>query len=452
LPETRSITRSLPRVIGISGLTLLAINQIVGSGIFGLPGLAAQLIGPAALLAYLIVTVLMLLVGLCFAEVGSRVAGAGGLYAYAHAAFGPVVGGVAGTLIWAAVSAVPSAAVANLMVDTLAASEPAAAAPIPRAMILMGVYAVLAAVNIRGARHGSRLSGLLCLIKLLPLVALVVLGLFSIHGPNLHWSGTPPAAKLGEACVLVFFAFMGTEGALTASGEVINPARTVPLAIVFALTTVAFLYIGLQLVAQGVLGADLAGAKSPLVAVALVVWGPWGRLGMVAAILLSVGGFLASDLVSSPRILHALADRGQLPKVFAAVHGKFGTPAVAILSYAFLCTLIACTGSFRQLVIVGSSGTLLLYLICCLGLIRLRARNITMDGAPFRAPGGWFVPLAAVLIIVWMLSMLRWQELAAAFGILAVSGIAYSVQQRLARPPRESRPPCSSDSSRSRSG
>jgi basic amino acid/polyamine antiporter, APA family len=430
----RSTTLSLRRVIGVGGLTLLAINQIVGSGIFGLPGLAAELLGPAAILAYLIVGVLMLLVGLCFAEVGSRVAGAGGLYAYAHAAFGPVVGGIAGTLVWAASSAVSSAAVANLLVDTLAALEPALGGPVARVMILLSVYAVLAAVNVRGARHGSWLQGLLCLVKLLPLVALAAWGLFSIHTANLQWVGTPPTPKIGEACVLVFFAFMGTEGALTASGEVINPARTVPRAIVLALTSVAFLYIGLQLAAQGVLGADLAGAKSPLVALGTAVLGPWGGQVIVAAIVLSVGGFLASDVMSSPRILYALADQEQLPRVFAAVHGRYRTPAVAILSYTLLCALLACTGSFRQLVIVASSGTLVLYLICCLGLLRLRARNVAMDGEPFHAPGGWFVPLAASLIIVWMLTTLRWQELVGAFVIVAVSAIVYSVHYRRRKP------------------
>jgi APA family basic amino acid/polyamine antiporter len=350
-----SATPSLRRVIGVGGLTLLAINQIVGSGIFGLPGLAAELLGPAAILAYLIVAVLMLLVGLCFAEVGSRVAGAGGLYAYAHAAFGPIVGGIAGTLIWAASSAVSSAAVANLLVDTLAALEPAIGGPVARIVILVSVYAVLAAVNVRGARHGSWLQGLLCLVKLLPLVALAVLGLFSIHTANLQWVDTPPTSKIGEACVLVFFAFMGTEGALTASGEVINPARTVPRAIVLALTSVAFLYIALQMAAQGVLGANLAASESPLVSLGTAVLGPWGGRVIVAAIVLSVSGFLASDVMSSPRILYALADQEQLPRVFAAVHGRYRTPAVAILSYTLLCALLACTGSFRQLVIVASS-------------------------------------------------------------------------------------------------
>lgn len=422
--------RSLDRVVGVGGLALLAINAIVGAGIFGLPGLTAQLLGAASLLAYLIVAVLMLLVGLCFAEVGSRVATAGGLYGYAHASFGPVVAGIAGTLMWTAECVAPSAAVANLMVDTLASLVPALGGSAKRVIIIVAVYAVFAVVNIRGTRHGSRLSGLLCFVKLAPLVALVAVGLLSVHGANFILSGAPPPKKLGEACVLVFFTFMGVESALTVSGEVINPARTVPRAIALALTSVAILFIGQQLVAQGVLGAELAGLQSPLINVAAVVFGTWGRRVIVVAILLSVGGFLAADLVSSPRILYALADQGQLPRALATVSRKFGTPAAAILSYSVLCALFACSGSFRTLVIVASSGTLVLYLICCLGLIRLRARNVAMDGTPFRAPGGRFVPLLASAIIVWMLAMLQWRELAAAFLIIVVSGIGYRFLDR----------------------
>jgi APA family basic amino acid/polyamine antiporter len=429
-PET--LAPSPRRVIGVLGLGLMAVNLIIGSGIFGLPGLVAALLGPAALLAYLVVTVLIFLVGLCFAEVGSRVAGAGGLYAYARVSFGPVVGGIAGTLIWAANSVVPNAAVANLLVDTLAAAVPELGGPVPRVIILAVVYSLLVVVNVRAAHHGTRLSALLCVIKLLPLVALVAAGSFAIHGANLHWVATPTAAKLGEACVLVFFAFMGTEGALTVSGEVINPARTVPRAIMLALTIVATLFIGLQLVAQGVLGANLATSKAPLVDAASVVFGPWGERLIVVAILLSVTGFLAADVLSSPRSLLALAERGQLPRVLASVHPRFGTPAVSVVTYAVLCALVAWTGSFRQLVIVASSGTLLLYLICCLGLLRLRAKRVAMDGEPFHAPGGSFVPLAASAIIVWMLTTLEWKELIAAFALVGVSGSAYWLQTRIA--------------------
>lgn len=419
----------LRRVIGVGGLTFLALNQIIGAGVAGLPGLVANLLGPAALLAYVVVAVLMGLVGLCFAEVGSRVSGHGGLYAYARVSFGPVVGGIAGTLICAANNVVPSAAVANLMVDTASTATPVLAGPAPRAIMICGVYAAFAVINIRGSRHGTGLSSLVACVKLVPLLALVAVGLFSVHIGKLGWSGAPPTHKLGEATVLVFFAFMGLEGALNASGEVRNPARTVPLAIVLALTSVAVLYIGLQEVSQGVLGARLAGARSPLVDLATALLGPWFGRAVVIAVLLSVLGYLAADMVASPRSLYAMAEQRQLPNALAAVHPKFGTPAVAIVSYAVACAAIACTGSFKPLVIVASSGTLVLYLICCLGLLRLRARKIAMDGEPFRAPGGWFVPVAASAIIIWMLSTLTWQELAAVIVLVVVSGAVYAVRQ-----------------------
>ena len=122
----------LPRVIGVGALAASAVNTIVGSGIFGLPGLAAAMLGPAAVLAYLVCAVLIGLVGLCLAEVGSRVADAGGLYAYATAAFGPVVGGIAGTLLWVANSVVAGAAVATLLADTLTLAAPPLGGGFPR--------------------------------------------------------------------------------------------------------------------------------------------------------------------------------------------------------------------------------------------------------------------------------------------------------------------------------
>ena len=215
---------------------------IVGSGIFELSGQVSAQLGAAAVLAYLVVMVLIFLVGLCFADMGSRVASTGGLYAYAHVAFGPVVGGIMGTLSWAANCVVPNAAVSNLLVDTLAAAIPRLGNPFPRTAILAALYSFFI-VHVRSTRHGTRLAALLCIVKWVPLVALVAVGAFAVHGANLHWVGTPSTAKIGECCVLVFFAFMGMEGALTVSGEVIRPARTVPRAIVLALTLVAIVYM-----------------------------------------------------------------------------------------------------------------------------------------------------------------------------------------------------------------
>lgn len=423
----------LERVIGTGGLAASALNCIVGSGIFGLPGIAAAMLGPAAVLAYLICAVLVGLIGLCLAEVGSRVSHPGGLYAYATESFGPIVGGIAGTLLWFANSVISAAAVANLLMDTLALVIPALGAGVWRFMAFVTLYAGLAAVNIRGSRSGARLSSLMAVVKIAPLVLLVVVGAFAVRLSNLHWIDVPAASRIGQTTVLLFFAFMGVEGALNVSGEVASPARTVPRAIFLALTLVAALYIGLQVIAQGVLGAGLADSPAPLVATAAAVFGPWGTRLLFATTVLAAAGFLSADVLCSPRILAALAERRQLPPALAAVHPRFKTPAIAIGVYAFLCATVALSGSFRQLVIASTAGTLVLYLICCLGLLRLRARGVATAGRPFRAPGGSFVPLAAAAMIVWLLSTLAWVELASAMVLVVVSGAAYALQERWRR-------------------
>jgi basic amino acid/polyamine antiporter, APA family len=423
----------LERVIGVGGLGAAAVNCIVGSGIFGLPGIAAAMLGPAAVLAYLVCAVLVALIGLCLAEAGSRVSHTGGLYAYATEAFGPVVGGVAGTLLWAANSVVSSAAVANLFVNTIALALPAFGAGVWRAVALVTLYGVLAAVNIRGARAGARLSITLAAIKIAPLILLVVAGAFAVQASNLQWAGLPAAPQIGQTAVVLFFAFIGVEGALNVSGEVANPARTVPRAIFLALTLVVALYIGLQVVAQGVLGDGLTGAPAPLVTAATAIFGPWGTRLLFVTTLLSVTGYMSGDVLGSPRNLAALAERRQLPRALAAVHPRFKTPAIAIGVYALLGAIVAISGSFRYLLIAGTSGTLVLYLICCLGLLRLRARGVATHGVPFRAPGGSLVPLAASAIILWLLSTLAWGELASAILLVVASGVFYALRERWRR-------------------
>jgi amino acid transporter len=346
---TSAAAPRLERVLGVGGLGCSIVNTIIGSGIFGLPGLAAAILGPAALVAYLVCVVLVGLVGLCFAEAGSRVPQAGGIYSYAMAAFGPVVGGIAGTLTWTANTIVPSAAVANLLVDTLSVVSPALGGGVVRMAILAGLYAVLAAVNVRGTRQGARVSMALAVIKVTPLVLLVLVGVFAVRAVNLEWTTAPTLPGIAEASVVLFFAFMGMEGNMAAGGEVVHPARTIPRAIFFALGLVGALYIGLQLVAQGVLGNALPNSTAPLVETASVVLGPWGGQLLLVTTVFSVLGYMSADVLCAPRNFQALASWGQLPRVLAQVHPRYKTPAVAIVTSVVLCTVVAWSGSFRQL-------------------------------------------------------------------------------------------------------
>ena len=419
----------LDRVVGVPGVAFTALSCIVGVGIFSLPGLVAGLLGPAAIIAYLVCAVLICLVGLCFAEAGSRVSSSGGLYAYASAAFGPVIGGIAGALSLFASAIGSAAAIARFFLDTLASIWPTLGNSGASMVLLVTIYGTLALVNIAGTRDGTRLTITLGILKLVPLAAIILFGLFAIQPVNLIWPAMPSVGKVGEGTMILIMAFRGIETGLNMSGETRDPARTMPRAIALALGCVAMFYIALQFVAQGVLGDALAGSTTPLAQVAGAVFGPRGATLMMLATAVSVGGYLVADMLSSPRSAFALAQAGQLPRWVARINPSRHTPHVAIVLYAMAVVLITVSGTFKQIVVLTVAGTLLLYLIVCLGVLRLRAKNVAQAGKPFVAPGGPLVPIAAAGIIVWLLSTLAWRELAAGGVFVIVTGAIFMARQ-----------------------
>jgi basic amino acid/polyamine antiporter, APA family len=420
----------------VRALALTMVNLAVGAGIFGLPALAARELGAGAVLAYVVCAVLVGLVGLCLAEVGSRVSDAGGLYGYARASYGGFAGTVTGHLLWFANGAVGNAAVAVLLVDTLGVLVPWLAGPVPRAAVLLAYYASLAAINVRGTRQGAGLSQLTTVLKLVPLVTLVVVGLPFVHRANLHLGALPSAGGLGRTSALLFFAFMGFESGLGASGEVTAPARTVPRALLFALTLIAALYLGLQVVAQGVLGPALADAgDAPLGATAVAVFGAVGGTVMLIATVLATAGGVAADTLATPRVLYALGRDGALPKALGRVDGARATPAVAIVVYAVVCAVLALSGTFRALATLSASGTLCSYLVCCTGLLRLRARGVRSDREPFVVPGGPVVPILATVTVLAVLAGLARRDFIALGALLGVAMVA-ALLRRKATPDR----------------
>jgi amino acid transporter len=423
----------LERVIGVGGVAFTSFNCIVGVGIFALPALVASLLGTASILAYGACLVLIALVGLCFAEAGSRVPASGGMYAYAEAAFGPVAGGVSGVLMVFGNSVGSSAALARFFLDTLGNTWPVFAHPVAGIALLALIYVVLASVNIWGTRDSSRLTVVIGIVKLVPLIALVTAGVFAIKPANLAWSGLPPGGKIGEAALILVFAFIGVESGLNVSGETRNPTRTIPRAIALALGMVAVLYIGLQMSAQGVLGSALATSSSPLVDTANAIFGSSIARLFVALTLFSAGGYLVADMLSSPRIFYALAQVGHLPRWMGYVHPRRHTPAAGIILYAAFVVIVTASGTFRQIAVLAVAGTLLLYLITCLAVLRLRAKGTAATGSPFVAPGGAVVPLLASGIIVWLLSTLAWRELITTAVFVGVATALYAIRHRFAR-------------------
>src|SRR5205823_5593463 len=249
--------------------------------------------------------------------------------------------------------------------------------------------------------------------KLLPLLLFIGVGIFFILPPNLTFTGWPGSKPLGDAVILLIFAFVGIEVALIPSGEVKNPARTVPRSAYLALITTTIIYILIQIVAQGTLGSDVANHKdAPLAEAAATFLGQIGRTILLAGATISAFGFVTSDILSSPRMIFAFGRDRSLPAWFAHVHPRYRTPDVAIITYAALAFALSVTGTFEQLAILSNVAVLLMYFLCCAGCWFLVQRNIRSDGEPFNFPGMKIVPALAIIAIVWILSHATVREFA----------------------------------------
>jgi APA family basic amino acid/polyamine antiporter len=423
----------LVRAIGPWALGANAVNLTVGAGIFALPAVVAVILGPAAILAYLLCGALILLVLACFAEVGSQVTRSGGAVAYVEEAFGPMAGFVAWVIFALAFSAASDAAIAHVLMDALAVSVPALAGGLPRALALVLVFGGLAVVNVWGVREGTRVAVVTTVAKLLPLLLLIVVGVFAVQGPNLAWPGWPSIEKLGAGALLLFFAFGGIESALTPSGEIRDPARTVPRGILGAAGAIILLYLALQFVSQGVLGNELAlGGTAPLADLGDRLMGPVGRSLIVACTAVAVFGALAADMIGTPRAFLAASESGMLPEALSRIHPRFHTPWIAILVTAGVALALSLSGGFAVLAVLASMALLLIYLAVCLAALRLRYARPHVPGT-FRAPGGPTVALLASAVVLWVLSHSTRQETLGMTALIGVSIVYYLLRQRMRR-------------------
>jgi APA family basic amino acid/polyamine antiporter len=385
----------LLRAIGRWSLAALAVNSIIGSGIFGLPSTVAALLGNRSVLAVLIAGAAMGVIMACFAEVASQFSDAGGPYLYARTAFGRFIGILVGWMLYLAQTAAP-AANANLFVIYLAEFWPAAKEPAPRFAILTLLVGVLALINVLGARQGTAVSNVFTIAKILPLLMVVLAGAaVTIVHPAIFSSaaGTAPfpASAWMKAMVLLVFAYGGFESALAPMSEAKNPARDAAFALAVALITCTAIYVLVQWVVVGVLGSG-ATTDRPLAEVARATMGNRGAKLVAIGALVSVYGYLSAKLLGMPRVTFALAQRTDLPKIFATVSRRFHTPWFSILFFAAAVWGLAIGGSFAWNVTLSVVARLFYYAVVCASLIALRRKQPLASA--FRVPGG---PALAVL-------------------------------------------------------
>ncbi len=423
-----SENENLKREIGIRSLALAILNITVGSGIFVIPAIIAEGLGATAIVAYFVCGLLIFLIALCFADVGSKTKISGGTYTYIETAFGPFAGFLANNIYWIGGCVFADAAIANALADTLKYFFPFLENEIYRGLFLFVVFSLVALLNIRSVKNGVRFIEFTSLAKLIPLLVLVIVGAGFVSTQNLHWVTVPTINNIGAASLLLFFAFLGLEGPLSNGGEMKDPKRTVPLGIFFGVAGVLVLYIAIQLVTQGVLGNTMAAHKdAPLAAVSGMAFGKWGPVIIIAVTAVAMLGTLGGDILCVPRILFAGARDGLLPKPLAKVHTRFATPHIAIAFYAALGFLLAISGGFKQLATIASASVLIIYLGVALAAIKLRKKNADAAEKTFRVPGGIIVPLLASAGIIWLLCSLSRDELFGIAVFIAVFSVIYLI-------------------------
>lgn len=420
----------LVRVLGTWGLAASVISITVGAGIFAVPGALAASVGVYAPLAFLACILAVGAVGICFAEGGSRIPTSGGVYGYIEVSLGPLAGYVAGTLKWFG-SLMSGASVAAALADVAASVTPLHLVTAVRVAVIVCSLGGIALINVRGVRSGARLIGFATALKLAPLVVFIAVGATAMHRANFAVAVNPGTAAPGRAVILALFALIGMETALCASGEVAEPARTIPRALALALATVTVLYVSIQVVAQGILGPALAASSVPL-ADAMARLGPGLRALMLAGAAISMLGCIGSDILGSPRMLFAIARDGLLPRVLARVHPRTHVPHIAILTYAVGQIAMALSGSFVELAVLSALTVAGLYIAGCFAAWRLARRDVALAGAPLGF--SWLgaaasIGISGMLIIIALASR---AEIAGLAALIGISAAAYLLQARSA--------------------
>jgi APA family basic amino acid/polyamine antiporter len=393
----------LVRTIGRWSLVALMANSILGAGIFGLPSLIAARLDGYGPLSCIIAGCGALIVAACIAEIASRFESTGGLYLYARTAMGRFAGlGIAWLMLLTRIAA--PAAAADLFVNYLGQFVPGLTEKPAQLLILALLIGHLTLLNYIGVKTGKTVSNIFSAIKVGLLVLFIVCGVLAIVlRPELrlplHFATTTTSGWF-EALLLLVFGYGGFEGALIVGGESRNPKRDMPFSLLLAIVLQIFLYTGVVYVVVATL-ANAGASTRPMADAARNLWGHWGATAVGLGALISTYGYLSANLLHSARIPFSMAEQGDFPKLFAAIHPRFRTPHISIVAYSIALFAFAAAGDFRWNAILSAATRLVAYAAMAIALLVLRKNS---GAAPFVLPFGWAFSAATLLIAVVLLS------------------------------------------------
>jgi len=353
--------------------------------------------------------VVVALIVMCYAEVASRFASTGGPYLYAREAFGSAVGFEVGWLYWVVRVATP-AANCNLLIVYLGFFWPSVTSGSARVVAIFAVVLALTLINLLGIRQSTVSTNIFTIGKLLTMLLFAVVGLFFLVPSNFSFENVPQYSAVSAGIIPALYAFVGFEVAVIPAGEVKDPKRNLPFALLLGLAIVAVVYIVIQIVCIGTL-PELAKSERPLADAAATFLGPAGALIMVAGAAMSILGNLNAGLLGASRLIYAMGDRRDLPPLVAATHPTMKTPYVSLFINAVVILVLTVQSSFLSALTMATITRLVVYASTCIALPIFRKKHET-DKAAFTVPFGSTIPIIALLLIVWLL--VSWAMTAAA--------------------------------------
>jgi amino acid transporter len=393
----------LKRSLGLFDVTSLVIGTIVGADIYIAAAFGAGFLGPASVLAWILAGVMAMTIALCFAECSSLVPQVGGPYAYAKEAFGDFTGFIVGWSLliasWSAIAVFPLAFVSYLKFFFPNISL--------TVQIIVKILFVLflTVVNYFGVRQAGKANDILTILKIAPILIFTIAGIiYFILKPSILISNFTPLAPLGfgglgSALVLIFWAYVGFELVTVPSDEIIDSKKTIPLAIGIGMGIIVLFYFVTNFVIIGIVPwMNLSTSTAPLALAGFALMGALGAAFLTIGALLSISGSDEAGILSSARIPYAMAGDGLLPKFFAKIHPKYGTPYVALIIQNTVTLIAAIFGTISQLIILSVFTILFCYLITCISVFPLRNKY----SGGFRLP--WIIPISGILISIYMMT------------------------------------------------
>jgi len=406
----------LSREIRKWDLVALLVNVTVGAGIFRLPSDVQKIVGNYSLAAFVVCALIVGLIALCFAEVGSRFSTTGGPYLYAKETFGAPLAFMVGWLMWLTRVA-GFATLAQVFVAYLGYFWPPAGSGLPRAAVITGLVVLLTIINITGVKQSARASDIFTVSKLIPLLVFVAVGLFFISPARFTLAARPGLGSFSAAVFILVYVFSGFEAVLVNSGEIRQPQRVIPFALIVALSASVVLFLLIQVVCIGTL-PQLAGSERPVADASYSFLGALGPAMISAGALIGIFGTLNVITLACTRLPFAMAVQGQLPVQLARVHRRFRTPHISILVSAIAILLLALPGTFIYALKFTVITRVIVYASTCAALpvLRRRARMAvpvrTAGEAPrsFEVPAGILISMLCVILCLWLMANSGWRE------------------------------------------